>query len=54
MIKLAVAKSVMEKEEGMNHLCITFERSQIKVKNITIDIQYARRFVQNKKLKWVL
>jgi ATP-dependent Clp protease protease subunit len=31
MIKLAVAKSVMEKEEGMNHLCITFERSQVKV-----------------------
>jgi len=39
MIKLAVAKSVMEKEEGMNHLCITFERSQVKVTNITIDIQ---------------
>ncbi len=32
-------KHIVEKEEGMNHLCITFERSQVKVTNITIDIQ---------------
>lgn len=39
MIKLALAKSVMEKEEGMNHLCITFEHLQVQVTNITFDIQ---------------